>query len=123
MHHGFLPFYLPLYHAELTQHHIQVSGMGKYPFLALERADLQFGNVLVGEQVEQTVQLANQGLLAADFNVTQVQPPPGSFADSSVKITPTRSDWDWRFLSVRCCWRCHKHTWHLVLADHHALMP
>lgn len=120
---SFLSVYQPLHHAVLTHHHLQVSGIGKYPFLALERADLQFGNVLVGEQVEQTVQLANQGLLAADFNVTQVQPPPGSFADSSVKITPTRSDWDWRFLSVRCCWRCHKHTWHLVLADHHALMP
>lgn len=70
---------------------MQVSGIGKYPFLALERADLQFGNVLVGEQVEQSVQLSNQGLLPADFTVIQVQPPSGSLADSSVKISPIRS--------------------------------
>ena len=82
---------LHLCHAALEQHHTQVSGVGKYPFLALERADLEFGNVLVGEQVEQSVRLSNQGLLPADFTVTQVQPPLGSLADSSVKITPTRS--------------------------------
>lgn len=69
----------------------QVSGIGKYPFLALERTDLQFGNVLVGEQVEQTVQLLNQGLLSADFTVTQVQPASGSVVDSCVKISPMRS--------------------------------
>lgn len=80
-----------LHHAAVTHHHMQVSGIGKYPFLALERADLQFGNVLVGEQVEQSVQLSNQGLLPADFTVIQVQPPSGSLADSSVKISPVRS--------------------------------
>ena len=69
-----------------------MSGIGKYPFLALERADLEFGNVLVGEQVEQTVRLSNQGLLPADFTVAQVQPPLASLADSSVTITPTRSE-------------------------------
>lgn len=98
---SFLSVYQPLHHAVLTHHHLQVSGIGKYPFLALERADLQFGNVLVGEQVEQTVQLSNQGVLPADFTVTQMQPPPGSFADSSVKITPARSDGDWHTVSVQ----------------------
>lgn len=82
---------LALDHTLLTQQHIQVSGIGKYPFLALERADLQFGNVLVGEQVEQTVRLLNQGLLPADFTVIPIQPPSGSPVESCIKISPTRS--------------------------------
>lgn len=85
------PSCLALHHAALTQHHIQVTGIGKYPFLALERADLQFGNVLVGEQVEQTVQLRNQGLLPADFTVVPVQLASGSLVESCIKISPNRS--------------------------------
>ncbi len=72
-------------------YHIQVTGIGKYPFLAVERTDLQFGNVLVGEQVEQTVQLLNQGLLPAEFTVGPVQPTAGSLVESCIKISPTRS--------------------------------
>ena len=68
----------------------QVSGVGKYPFLALQRSDLQFGNVLVGEQVQQTVQLLNQGLVPAEYSVTQSPPASGSFVDTSIKITPSR---------------------------------
>lgn len=114
-------------HAAVTQHHVQVSGIGKYPFLALERADLQFGNVLVGEQVEQSVQLSNQGLLPADFTVIQAQPPSGSLADSSVKISPIRSGIrPWHAMSVHwCCQRHgieHQHMLHLVPIDHQALV-
>ena len=98
-----------------------MSGIGKYPFLALERADLQFGNVLVGEQVEQTLQLSNQGLLPADFTVAQVQPPPGSFADSSVKVTPTRSDRKWRTVSVRWFGGYNENIVHLVPVDQHCI--
>lgn len=68
----------------------QVSGIGKYPFLALQRSNLQFGQVLVGEQVEQTVQLLNQGLVPADFSVKPV-PASDSLTDETIKLTPSRS--------------------------------
>lgn len=69
---------------------MQVSGIGKYPFLALQRSKLQFAQVLVGEQVEQTVQLLNQGLVPADFSVKPV-PASDSFTDETIKLTPSRS--------------------------------
>ena len=69
---------------------MQVSGIGKYPFLALQRSNLQFGQVLVGEQVEQTVQLLNQGLVPADFSVKPL-PASDSWTDETIKLTPSRS--------------------------------
>ncbi|DBA87452.1 TPA: hypothetical protein ACH3X1_004491 [Trebouxia sp. C0004] len=68
---------------------VKVSGIGKYPFLALERSKLQFGDVLVGEQVEQAVQLLNQGLVPADFCVKPL-PASHGVADDTIKVTPTR---------------------------------
>ncbi len=69
---------------------VQVSGIGKYPFLALERNELQFGDVLVGEQVEQAAQLLNQGLVPADFCVKPL-PASDGIADDTIRISPTRS--------------------------------
>lgn len=67
-----------------------MSGIGKYPFLALDRAQLSFGSVLVGEQVEQTVQLVNQGLVPADFTVVQALSGPDALTDTSIKVLPAR---------------------------------
>ena len=68
----------------------QMSGIGKYPFLALDRAQLSFGSVLVGEEVEQTVQLFNQGLVPADFTVAQALRGPDALTDTSIKVLPAR---------------------------------
>ena len=68
---------------------VQVSGVGKYPFLALERSQLQFGDVLVGEQVEQAVQLLNQGLVPADFCMKPLLASNG-VADDTIRVSPTR---------------------------------
>ena len=68
---------------------VQVSGIGKYPFLALERCELQFGDVLLGEQVEQAVQLLNQGLVPADFCVKPL-PASDGIADDTIGVSPTR---------------------------------
>ncbi len=68
-----------------------MSGIGKYPFLAVERSNLQFGDVLVGEQVEQTIQLLNQGLVPADFSIILAPAAPGSLADDIIKVSPSRS--------------------------------
>lgn len=92
-----------------------MSGIGKYPFLALGRSDLHFGNVLVGEQVEQTVQLVNQGLVPAVFTVTQGQPASGSFTDNSIKISPSRSAFN-AAMSQQCtCDLCLSH--HMLTSD------
>lgn len=69
---------------------VKVSGIGKYPFLALERSELRFGDVLVGEQVEQAVQLLNQGLVPADFCVKPLLDTDG-VTDDTIKVSPTRS--------------------------------
>ena len=69
---------------------VQMSGIGKYPFLALERSELRFGDVLVGEQVEQDVQLLNQGLVPADFFVKPL-PASDGVADDTIRVSPTRS--------------------------------
>ncbi|KAL0033550.1 hypothetical protein WJX79_003070 [Trebouxia sp. C0005] len=68
---------------------VKVSGIGKYPFLALERSELRFGDVLVGEQVEQAVQLLNQGLVPADFCVKPLLDTDG-VTDDTIKVSPTR---------------------------------
>ncbi|KAL0051980.1 hypothetical protein WJX82_005745 [Trebouxia sp. C0006] len=68
---------------------VKVSGVGKYPFLALERSQLQFGDVLVGEQVEQAVQLLNQGLVPADFCMKPLLASNG-VADDTIRVSPTR---------------------------------
>lgn len=67
-----------------------MSGIGKYPFLALDRCQLSFGKVLVGEQVEQTLQLINQGSVPADFTVVRALTGPEAFADTSIKVLPAR---------------------------------
>ena len=80
---------------------VQVSGIGKYPFLALERSNLQFGDVLVGEHVEQAVQLLNQGLVPADFCVKPL-PSLDSVADDTIKVSPTRSGLLKECLAISC---------------------
>ena len=67
-----------------------MSGIGKYPFLTLERNDLHFGDVLVGEQVKQTVQLANVGMVPADFAVMPAHSLAADVAHHSIKVTPPR---------------------------------
>ena len=59
--------------------------------MALERSQLQFGDVLVGEQVEQAVQLLNQGLVPADFCVKPL-PASDGVADDTIRVSPTRSE-------------------------------
>ena len=70
---------------------MQVSGIGKYPFLTLDRNDLRFGDVLVGEQVKQSVQLANVGMVPADFAIMPAHSAAADAAQHCVKITPSRS--------------------------------
>jgi len=44
----------------------------------------------VGEQVEQAVQLLNQGLVPADFCVKPL-PASDGVADDTIRVSPTRS--------------------------------
>ena len=68
----------------------QMSGIGKYPFLALDQSQLSFGKVLVGEQVEQTIRLTNQSLVPAEFTVVQALSGPDALADTSIRVLPAR---------------------------------
>ena len=44
----------------------------------------------MGEQVEQSIQLTNQGLVPADFTVVQALSGSDALADTSMKVLPAR---------------------------------
>ena len=69
----------------------QVSGIGKYTFLSLKDSDLRFGDVLVGEQVQQSVQLLNQGMVPADFAIMPAHTSANALPTQTIRVTPSRS--------------------------------
>ena len=67
-----------------------MSGIGKYPFLSLERSNLCFGEVLVGEQVQQSVQLLNQGLVPAEYAAIHTVPGTDALAGNTIGVSPSK---------------------------------
>ena len=65
----------------------QLTGSGRYPFLAVEHAELDFGQVLVGEEAEQATVLWNRGEVAADFDAV---PAPAELSDGVFKVVAAR---------------------------------
>ena len=47
--------------------HLQISGIGKFPYLSVEQAGVDFGPVVVGQRVERTVRFGNHSVVAAHF--------------------------------------------------------
>ncbi|KXZ53757.1 hypothetical protein GPECTOR_6g674 [Gonium pectorale] len=47
----------------------KISGIGKFPYLSVEQAGVDFGPVVVGQRVERTVRFGNHSVVAAHFTV------------------------------------------------------
>ena len=65
----------------------QLTGSGRYPFLAIEHAELDFSQVLVGEEAEQATVLWNRGEVATDFDVVPTVAEP---SDDVFKVVAAR---------------------------------
>ena len=65
----------------------QLTGSGRYPFLAVDHAELDFSEVLVGEEAEQATVLWNRGEVAADFDVV---PTPAEPSDNVFRVVAAR---------------------------------
>ena len=68
---------------------LQLTGSGRYPFLAVEHVELDFGTVLVGEEAEQATAICNRGDVAAEY---EVQVFPGKPEADVFQIAAARRD-------------------------------
>ncbi|KAK9812626.1 hypothetical protein WJX72_000839 [[Myrmecia] bisecta] len=66
---------------------LALTGIGKFPFLALEQTRLDFGDVLVGEAAEQLVRLSNHSAVPTTFTV---EAQPGEPSDVVFQVIPAR---------------------------------
>eukprot|EP00741_Cyanophora_paradoxa_P021341 tig00021348_g20600.t1 len=74
--------------AEEESRRIQVTGIGKYPFLTCREATLDFGEVHTGESVERELVFRNQSIVGASWAVARVE--GGGAHDEDFAFTPTR---------------------------------
>ncbi|KAK3287418.1 hypothetical protein CYMTET_5071, partial [Cymbomonas tetramitiformis] len=52
---------------------MQVSGIGKYPYISTAEQNLQFGEVLIGKAVDKTIRLTNQSMVPAYYTVSRLE--------------------------------------------------
>ncbi len=65
----------------------QISGIGKFPYLSVEQAGVDFGAVVVGQRVERLVRFGNHSVVPAHFAVTHDQAGPD---DGVFTVGPAR---------------------------------
>jgi len=70
---------------------IKLSGIGKYPYIVTEETELDFGDVVVGEEKEMTLSILNQSLVEGNVTVKRRDEdvdPVFTFDPSFVSIRP-----------------------------------
>ncbi|EFJ47120.1 hypothetical protein VOLCADRAFT_92245 [Volvox carteri f. nagariensis] len=65
----------------------KISGIGKFPYLSVEQAGVDFGPVVVGQRVERVVRFGNHSMVPANFTVSHDPEGPD---DGVFTIGPTR---------------------------------
>jgi hypothetical protein len=65
----------------------QVSGIGKFPYLSVEQAGVDFGPVVVGQRVERTVRFGNHSVVPANFSIAHDDEGAN---DGVFSVTPAR---------------------------------
>lgn len=65
---------------------LQISGIGKFPYLSLEQPSIDFGSVLVGKTVERSFRFGNHSVVDANFTLAH----SGGSEDGVFTVTPTK---------------------------------
>ncbi|GIL53686.1 hypothetical protein Vafri_9323 [Volvox africanus] len=65
----------------------KISGIGKFPYLSVEQAGVDFGPVVVGQKVERVVRFGNHSMVSANFTVTH---DPDGPDDGVFTLGPSR---------------------------------
>eukprot|EP00798_Chlamydomonas_sp_ICE-L_P020949 gene20949-27801_t len=65
---------------------VQISGIGKFPYLSIEQPSIDFGNVVVGRSFDRTFCFGNHSVVNANFSVTHSE---GS-QDGVFIVAPTK---------------------------------
>ncbi|GIL85005.1 hypothetical protein Vretimale_9849 [Volvox reticuliferus] len=65
----------------------KISGIGKFPYLSVEQAGVDFGPVVVGQRVERVVRFGNHSMVPANFTVTH---DPDGPDDGVFTLGPSR---------------------------------
>lgn len=83
----------PALHPPASQPHsprgcplLQISGIGKFPYLSLEQPSIDFGSVLVGKTVERSFRFGNHSVVDANFTLAH----SGGSEDGVFTVTPTK---------------------------------
>ena len=65
---------------------LQISGIGKFPYLSLEQSSLDLGSVLVGKSVEHLLKFGNHSVVNANFTVVHAE----GAEDGVFVVTPAK---------------------------------